>query len=91
MGSHPDALALPKPFNNRNHLMKTPAEIQNGLAHFSGSESLTAHWTRRLNYTEGVAYLAEAAELLLAHRPDRQLPGQARSLVRRHAVLGTGS
>lgn len=42
--------------------MKTTAEIETGLAYFNGAVSLTRHWTGRLKYTEGVAWLADAAE-----------------------------
>jgi hypothetical protein len=40
---------------------KSADEIRTGLAHCIGSQDLFAHWTKRLNYTEGVQYLAESA------------------------------
>lgn len=42
--------------------MLAPHEIENSLAHFSGTQDHHAHWTRRLRYTDGVKYLAESAE-----------------------------
>ncbi len=36
-------------------------EIQNALGHFYGSANFCRHWTGRIQHTEGVQYLAEAA------------------------------
>jgi hypothetical protein len=40
---------------------RAAAEIEKNLRMFTGSEEVHHHWTRRLHYTDGVAYLAEAA------------------------------
>ncbi len=36
-------------------------EIKNTLGHFHGSAEFYRHWTGRIQHTEGVQYLAEAA------------------------------
>jgi hypothetical protein len=42
--------------------VKPPEEIERELQHFSGSEMVWAHWTHGAVYTDGVRYLAQAAE-----------------------------
>ncbi len=37
------------------------AEILAGLAHFTGGDERFSHYLRRMNYTGGIQYLAEAA------------------------------
>jgi hypothetical protein len=59
--------------------VKTAAEISSGLIQFIGSQTYTLHWTKRLIYTEGVAWLQEAAEcgwlidLIASHQGDPAL------------------
>ncbi len=39
----------------------TRDEIEATIGQFTGSQTLTEHWTRKVKYTEGVEYLAESA------------------------------
>lgn len=37
----------------------TMAEVRGALAHCTGGDEMHRHWTRRLNYTDGVLFMAE--------------------------------
>lgn len=49
------------------------------LEQFTGSEMFYRHWTGRLVYTEGVAYLAEKGDAywlidaIISHQPDKRI------------------
>ena len=56
--------------------MKIAQEIESELPAFCGSENWYRHWTGRLVYTDGVCWLAGAAEawwlvdMIAAHQPE---------------------
>jgi hypothetical protein len=46
----------------QNPQQKPRAEIEAALTHFSGTDNYYPHFLRQFLYTDGVAYLAEAAQ-----------------------------
>jgi hypothetical protein len=42
--------------------MQTQNSLLVELAGFTGTQTLYRHWTKRINYTDGIHYLAEEAE-----------------------------
>jgi hypothetical protein len=55
------------------------AELENALAQCWGSDYLIGHWTRRLNFTQGVHVLAEKGgaywliDAIASHQTDKRL------------------